>query len=341
MRKIILQKQLELAKPIRWAYAEDNFRYERPQAGRLRCFTQLGCELYGSDNILADAEQICIIIDFFKELGLTSHDFSIRINDRDLLEGILYDLVGGEKVFEVISVFDKYNKIGDDNFLSTLTKDLSLDKEIAETLLALVKIRGGKEVLEGILGYTKNEQAKKGLEKLKEICELLDMHYVEIDMSIARGLDYYTGFVFEGFDRYGYFRALCGGGRYDNMIEQFGAQKTPAVGFAIGTATLSLLLEKLSKLPKFENAVDYFITGIGENIEIKKYMGHVAKKIRHDGKSCDMDLQNRNMGKKFSYGEGIGAEWIIIIGETEIKEKTVSMKNLKTGEQKTVKLDDI
>ncbi|MFA6088782.1 MAG: histidine--tRNA ligase [Candidatus Woesearchaeota archaeon] len=339
--RLFVQKQLELTKPTRWAYADENFRYERPQAGRARAFTQLGCEVYGSDSVLADAEQLNIIIDTFKIIGLTNHDFSIRVNDRNFLEGVLVDLVGATKVFEVISAFDKFNKIGEDNFFLLLTKDLSIDRDVADSLCSLVKIRGGKEKLLELDNYAKNEQAKKGLSTLKQISEFVDMHYVEFDMSIARGLDYYSGFVFEGFDKYGYFRALCGGGRYDNMIEQFGGQKTAAVGFAIGVVPITLLLEKLGKFPSFENKVDYFLTTVGEDLDIKKYALHITKKLRHDNKSCNLDISNRAMGKKFAYAESIGVENIIIVGENEVKDKTISMKNLKTGEQKIVKFDEL
>lgn len=339
--RLFLQKQLELQKPIRWAYACENFRYERPQAGRLRSFTQLGCEVYGSDSIMCDVEMLDIVIDFFKDMGLGKDDFSIKVNDRNFLEGAISEFVKGKKVFDVISVFDKFNKIGEDNFFLMLTNDMEIERDVACELCELVKIRGGKDALLKLEKYAKNETAKKGLSNLKQISELCDMKYVEFDMSIARGLDYYSGFVFEAFDKYGYFRALCGGGRYDNMIEQFGGQKTSAVGFAIGLSTVSLLLEKLEKTPVIENKIDYFISAIGEELKIKKYIFSVAEKLRKKKKCCNVELISRPIGKKFAYAESIGAENIIIIGETEVKDKTVSIKNLKTGEQKIVKFDEL
>jgi len=338
--RLFLHKQLELTKPVKWVSVGENFRYERPQAGRLRSFTQLNCELYGSKDIICDAELINMIIEVFNKLKLTNNDFTLKLNDRNLLQGILKDIVDENKISLIISIFDKYNKIGDENFISTLVKDNGFDENIAKGLLEIVKIKGKKEVIPRLEKLCHNEQAKQGLENIKNLIELVPVNYIDIDMSIARGLDYYTGIVFECFDNYGYFRALAGGGRYDNMIEQFGGQSTPACGFAIGTATLTLLLEKLNKIPEIKNNVDYYIVMLDNSINAKKLCMNICKKIKSKNESFDIEVMNRSMNKAFKYSENIGAKNIIIIGENEVKESKLTIKNVQTREQIETNLND-
>src|SRR3989344_6736198 len=154
--RLFVQRQKELLRPVRWAYACENFRYERPQAGRQRSFYQLGCEVYGASTVLCDAELLSMIIDTFSLLKLTAFDYSIRISHRDLLEGILSHMVDSAKVPSVITLFDKFAKVGKDAFLHSLEQELDIEKETAYALLKLVQLKGGVEVLSQIEPFTVN-----------------------------------------------------------------------------------------------------------------------------------------------------------------------------------------
>lgn len=338
--RLFLQKQQELVKPVRWSYADVNFRYENPQAGRLRSFYQLGCEIFGSKYVISDAENLNIIVETFTKLGLTDKDFKIRLNNRKFCEEVIKFIVGEELVSKVISVFDKYTKIEEKDFLVMLS-ELGLNEETCKKLYLVASTNGSIEEFKKLEEYCETDLAKEGLEELRTVSEFVDNKFLRFDMSIVRGLDYYTGIVYECFDEYGHFRALAGGGRYDNMIKQFGGQDTPATGFAIGQVTLKLLLEKLNKMPEIEDGVEYFISPFKQEIELVKYSLNIKKKMIEKGHKVNFDLSQAGMGKKFKYAEKIRARKIIIIGENELNKKTVPIKDMVSKEEEIFKFEEL
>ncbi|MBU0615157.1 MAG: histidine--tRNA ligase, partial [Nanoarchaeota archaeon] len=254
LARMFVAKQKALAKPVKWFCINKVLRYERPQKGRLREFFQFNCEIYGSAKPEADAECINLITASLKSLGLTDSDFVIKLNNRKLMQGLLEELIGKEKINDFLSLLDKRAKITEAEFsqrLGELGITIDLDKFLNSTLDNL---------------ETQNETAKQGIEELKGILSLVDKNIVKFDIETVRGLAYYTGTVFEVYDKEEKYRSIAGGGRYDQMIELFKGEPTAATGFGLGYATLSLLLEDRNLVPVPDTSPDYFIAIVNNEV---------------------------------------------------------------------------
>jgi histidyl-tRNA synthetase len=327
--RLFIENQKSIQKPVKWYYFANMFRYEAPQKGRLREFYQFGVELFGSDKIESDAEIIVLAIELLKSLGLTEKDFKVKINNRKLLQGLLIDLKIKNKE-EVLRIIDKSKKITEKELKEEFKKLKLSDKQIKD-LKKIVDSKIDKKSL--------NDEALFGLEQLEKTISLLKPYskYIEMDLTIARGLAYYTDMVFEIMDKKEELRAIAGGGRYDNLIEIYSETPCPAVGFAIGDVTLFLLLEKAKKLPKIDDSVDYYVATIGD---VKEKALKIVQKLR-EKYSVEMDLMDRNLSKQLKYANAINAKKLIVIGENEIKTKKVKIKDMKTGKETTKDLNSI
>jgi histidyl-tRNA synthetase len=318
--RLFTEKQKELPKPVKWFGISRMWRYERPQAGRLREFYQLSIELFGSDKPEADAEIINLAIDCLLELGLTKDDFTVRINNRVVLEDFIKNL--GIKDYEaVFRAVDKRSKISAEAFDEEL-KNAGLNDDQAGKIKEFLEIKDVNQIKEG----------SQGLDNLKQVLNLLESRkdLLELDLSTARGLVYYTGTVFEIFDKQGKFRALAGGGRYDNLVEVLGGQPCPATGFAIGYATLSLLLEEKGLIPKAELGPDYFIAIINE--DVKKDALELVSELRKKY-SVDFDLAARNLSNQIKFADSINAKKLIVVGPDEIASGKFKVKDLSSGKE--------
>tara|TARA_Y100000310_G_scaffold206563_1_gene206974 strand:- start:5688 stop:6920 length:1233 start_codon:yes stop_codon:yes gene_type:complete len=321
LTRMYVEQEKSLPKPVKWSYATRMWRYERPQAGRLREFYQVGVELFGSDDARADAEVINLILDFFQTLGFNENDIELRINNRKLLEGLLLEEVLPNKIAEVIRVIDKKEKIPKEAYLEELKKIGIRDPGKLDKLLEM-------DLFERLENLDKNALATEGYNELKAIWPLIQKKFVRLSLSTARGLDYYSGTVFEVFDKGGKFRSLCGGGRYDNMVEQFGS-KSPGTGFSIGLATLTLLLKDKKKLPEGNLGVEYFVAAVeGFEKEAFDLVGQLRSKY-----SVETDLSGRNLGNQVKFANTIGAKYLIVFGEDEKKGEKVKIKDLATGKE--------
>ena len=284
-----------LVKPVKWSYATRMWRYERPQKGRLREFYQFGVELFGSARPDADAEVINLAIDCMKELGLTNKDVFVSINNRKLLQGILMEFVSEENVTDLISTIDKRKKIAADDFISMLREQKVTDPT---RLIKIIDITDIEEL--GRLNL--NTMARQGYEEIKEVMGLVNKTFCRLSLSTARGLSYYTGTVFEIFDTANKYRSVCGGGRYDNMIGQFGGEQTPATGFSIGPATLQLVLDDAKKKPSDDYRVDTYVAVVDDSVRAKAR--EILDAIRKTT-SADIDLTGRSLAKQFDYASKI------------------------------------
>jgi len=332
--RMFMQKQKELAKPVKWFGLSRMWRYERPQAGRMREFYQLSVEMFGSDKSEADAEIINIAINCLTDLGLTEKDFMVKLNNRKLLEGLLLKFVKEDKIENIIRIIDKRAKLDDEKEFGQMLSEAGLKlKEISQ----LKKILSA-DTLEKIEKLEKNAIANEGFNEMKEAMALVDPKFIKIDIATARGLAYYTGNVFELVDKEGVLRSIGGGGRYDNLVELLGGQSTPAIGFAIGLSTLLLLLKKTKRIPKISFAPDYYIAIM--NDEVRADAMKIVAEIRKNN-SVETDFMRRNFGKQLNYANTIGAKNLIVIGENEVKSGSFKVKNMKTGEEKSVKLSEL
>lgn len=327
--RMFVQKQKGLAKPVKWYYIDKMWRYEAPQKGRLREFYQFGIELFGSDKPEADAEVINLAIDSLKSLGLTDKDFVVKINNRKLLQGLLSFIPAG-KLESVFRLIDKSEKLS----IEELEKEFSMMDINFRKINEILTI----ETLEEVEKLQMNDLAKEGFEELKKILPMLPKEFVKLDLATARGLAYYTGTVFEIFDREGKFRSIAGGGRYDNLIETYGGEKTPATGFGIGYATLNLLLKEKGRLPKADKGPDFFIVVV--NDEVREKALKLCQEFRKRY-SVDIDLMRRPLSKQLDYANAVKARKVIIVGPDELKKGSVKIKDMKTGKEEIVSTEKI
>ncbi|MFC1690887.1 histidine--tRNA ligase [Nanoarchaeota archaeon] len=330
--RMFITKQRELPKPVKWFYCTRMWRYEQPQKGRLREFYQYGVELFGSDKLAADAEVIRLAIDSLLDLGLTKDDFFVKLNNRDLTEGFIEGL-GIKKVADIMRLVDKRGKIGNNAFLEELEK-YAIEPEVIEKIQEFLEITDITQL------KNLNEKAQKALEELNKLMELLEdkREFIKIDVETVRGLAYYTGSVFEIFDTEEKYRALCGGGRYDNLVELFGGQPTSATGFGIGFSILELLLGEKMKLPEPQLEVDYYIAPIAENTVLDAQK--LANSLREKSFSVEIDLMQRSLSKQLDYANTIKAKNVVFVGEDEIKEKKFKVKNMESGQEEKLSIED-
>ncbi|MGL4773617.1 MAG: histidine--tRNA ligase [Clostridium sp.] len=319
------------------------YRGERNQRGRYREFYQCDVDVIGKENLSInnDAWVISLASKAFKEIGLTKYRF--QISNRKILKGILKELKIDE-VNEVMILIDKYEKIGRDEFSSELEKIIGLER--SNYLTKVIDINGGsKEIIEELLKLDINEKDfSEGIEELKQVCFMLSILGVkeeeyEINLKIIRGLDYYTGTVFEtiliGNESYG---SICSGGRYDNLAENYTNNKLPGVGISIGLTRLFFVLKEIGFIEdyKISGTMDYLILPIGDTFE---YCGKVMKVLQDKGYSSTIYFEEDSLKKKMNYANKLGVENVILIGEEEVLENRVKVKNMISGSETII--DDI
>lgn len=331
--RMFVSKQRELPKPTKWYALSRMWRYERPQKGRLREFYQLSAELFGTDTPESVAECINLMISCLKSFGLTKKDFYIKINNRKLLEGLVTPFIKEGQFEAVTRMIDKKAKISEEAFIEELT-NIGVSVANAKKVSQLVSMKGSAASILKKLGAMKlTSTGQEGFEQVKVLLGLLPLEFIVLDLSIARGLAYYTGTVFEVYDRDGKFRAIAGGGQYDELTTLLGGQNCPAVGFGMGYSTLKLLLEDKKCLPREDITPDYVIVIV--SADVKREAFELANKMRVKYK-VEIDLMNRKLKKQLDYANSLGAENIIFFGPDEVKSGQLKVKNLKTGEESVI-----
>lgn len=313
--------------PVKAYYFDPMFRYEEPQKGRYREFWQLGLELIGAKGALADAEVIYLAYSCLKKLGLR---FRLELSHLGVMRGLLSSLKLSESdQRKVIACVDK--------------KDFVEVKKIVgdETFFKLVSLRGGKKELEEarklLHGYGKASEALNELAEITEILDLLGVEYV-VDFGVARGLEYYTGMVFEvRVDCLGAQNQIAGGGRYDDLIELFAGVSVPAVGFAFGfDRVVEAMKEQKISFPKKE--VDVVVAPTSSDVRGE------AMKIAADLRSSfivDVDLMERRLGRILEYASVINAKYVVIVGRKDLGRGEVTVRNMLSGEQRNIPLSKI
>jgi len=325
----MINARKDLPKPIRWFSISRCFRYEAPQFGRSREFFQFNLDLLGTKSMESDAEVIITLIEVLKSFGCDKNDFFIRISNRKIMQALMESL-GIIKIKEVSRLLDKICKLSEKDLKLSL-KDLGLDDKQVKSLLALLEVRDLKDLEK----YKINDKGKEGLEELKELFNYLKEYkeFIKLDLSIMRGFDYYTGTVFEAFDKKGEFRAIAGGGRYDELTKD-----CPGIGYGMGDVVLELFLDKIKKLPKLDSSIDYYVASV--NKEVFNEALEIANKLRNKY-AVEIDVMGRNLAKQLGYANEINAKNVIIVGEKDLKLKKVTLRDMKTGKEKLVGLNEI
>ena len=259
--RMVVDRGQELQKPIKWFSTRPFWRYEEPQQGRFREFYQVNVDIFGSDEPSADAEILAYCADALTGLGLSEDDFTFRISHRDILGGLLESFEADVDVRAAIRAVDKSEKIDRPAYLDLLA-DAGLPRDDAETFDDL--LRTGDDDLDAIRAFAGTERIDAAVSNLQAVLDVAEdfgaREYCELSLETARGLDYYTGVVFECFDSTGTVgRSVFGGGRYDDLIGEFGGPDTPAVGVAPGLAPLSLLLQRADAWPEEAADTDYYV----------------------------------------------------------------------------------
>ncbi|MEK6934785.1 MAG: ATP phosphoribosyltransferase regulatory subunit, partial [Nanoarchaeota archaeon] len=254
-RMIRAKKDLKL--PVKWYSISRCLRYERPQQGRAREFFQFNLDCIGSKNLMTDAEVIASSVELMKEFGLSKKDFFVRISNRRLMEDLLLNLgISKKNLKDVYRILDKICKYTEDEIKKDLKSKGVSENEI-NSLFKLLKVKD----------LSKIKIESSGLQELRELFKLLKdynvLGYCRLDLSIMRGFDYYTGTVFEVFDKKGELRAIAGGGRYDDLAG------IPGVGYAMGDVVIELFLKEKKKIPEIKKEIDYFIAPVNEKMNKK------------------------------------------------------------------------
>ena len=316
------------------------YRGERAQRGRVREFYQCDIDVIGRDNlnIKYDAEVIAVIYSIFRELNFG--DFTLRINNRNITSGLIDGLNLSEKQAEIMALIDRAEKITPGEFYQQL-KDLDLG-ESAQFIKDFVEISGScEEVLNKLRKIDqniKNDQFEKGIDELSKVAEILkkmgvEEKYFKLDMLIVRGLDYYTGTVFEtNLNDFKEIGSVSSGGRYENLSEYYSKEKLPGVGASIGLTRLFWSLRDLGLLSfsKRSNA-EFLIIPFSEN-ELEKSF-KIANDLRESGKNVEVLLEEFNMKKAFKFANKRGVKYVLVIGEQEISKNVFEFKNMETGEK--------
>lgn len=325
LARMIAQKQTQLVFPLRWWSFGPMWRYERPQKGRSREFFQWNIDMVGLAVPEADAELIAIGAAFFQAAGLDSTDVQILVNNRRLIDNRLDRLdIPRQNRANILRLIDRIDKMSSDKWVAYAGSDFNLTHKQIDGLLALVN----------------DQEAWLESDELDALFKTLDAlgarDYVRYAPEIVRGLDYYTGTVFEARDRDGEFRAILGGGRYDNLVSDVGGDPLPGVGFAMGDAVITLVLEKYGKTPAVHELVTQLVlvTVFDESLRLDSL--EISSMLRSAGIHCVTHLEPVKLVKQLKYADRIGATIAVMLGPDEIEQETVTIKDLIKRDQQTV-----
>jgi len=339
-RARLMQKRKDLKTPVKWYNTSKRWRYEDVTRGRDREFWQGDFDIFGIESVEADAEVITAAATIYKKLDLDDRvDF--RINDRQLLESIL-EAHEIQKTEEAMKVIDDKEKMTEEEFLEDLT-ERGLTQEEAEEVDEVTDISGPIADQISELKQKAPEDAQEAVSRMEDLSQALESYGVadmcRIDLSIVRGLAYYTGLVFEAFDSEGELRALFGGGRYDELVGEFGNQKVPAVGFAFGYSTTVELLKKEDRYPLKEVETDVYVLTVSDSV---RDVGlEYARDLRNRGLTVETDLAGRSFGSQLGYADDIKAKRVLIIGERDLENDQVTIKHMDSGEEEELDKDEV
>ena len=323
------------------------YRGERPQKGRYREFYQCDIDIIGdgSLSIINDAEMPSVIYTTIKELGFDK--FTIRINNRKLLNGLFAELELTEKSTDIMRIIDKLEKIGKENVIKCL-QDLDVPNEKIESIIKFIEIDGNNDekikALEEL--QFSNETFIQGLNDIKDVVKYVRFFGVpesnfKVDLTIARGLDYYTGTVYETFlDDYREIGSVCSGGRYDNLAEFYTDRKLPGVGVSIGLTRLFYKLNELNIVKEEEQSISkILVVSMDEKYQNKAL--ETADALRKAGINTDVYLEDKKIKAKFKYADKLKIPYVAVIGESEAEHGTVSLKNMVSGEQEELTVEEV
>jgi len=337
LARMVMARAGGLPMPIKWFSIPQCWRYERTQRGRGREHYQWNVDIWGTTEISADAELISVLVTFFEGIGLTAKDIVIRVSSRKVLEEVLGSLdMEGDIFAQTCIIVDKMDKLSSDVIEDQLS-DLGHDSKVVMTIQTVLGIKDMNSLKEAL----KDESV--AVSELNLLFAAIDSYgiseWVEFDASIVRGLAYYTGAVFEAHDRTGEFRAICGGGRYDKLLSTLGGKDLPATGFGFGDMVIKELLAEKGLIPELVSDIDDIVIPLNSDLRNAAVM--VAASLRNSGRTVDLVLEDKKMKWAFKHAERIGAARLVLLAPDEWSRKMVKIKDLDTGEESEISLNDI
>jgi histidyl-tRNA synthetase len=339
--RMVAARANALRKPVRWFTMPQLFRYERQQKGRLREHYQLNVDIFGEADVSADAEVLAVAIEIMRALGLGPDAVRARVSDRRLLNALLRAAgVTDEQLAATYSVIDKIERqpasVSHEKLVSG-----GLADELAASVLSLVtECRSINALRER---FPHDAQVAEHVARFEQYFALLDAlgvrEYVDLDLRIVRGLAYYTGIVFELFDATGEFRAICGGGRYDNLLQALGGVDMPALGFGMGDVVLGELLRARGLMPAGAQRIDFWVAPVASTNRLEAV--RVATALRKAGASAEYPLREQALGRQLKAAGSAGASRVVFVGPDLESLGRVEVKTLADGSQRQLPLDEL
>ena len=346
LARYVAMHQNDLAFPFKRYHMAKVYRGERPQKGRFREFCQCDIDVIGSDSLdlVYDAEMPAIIYNVFKELDIGK--FTIRINNRKVLGGFFEWLGIADKVTDVMRAIDKLEKIGKEKTAQELA-NIGIGDDIVKRIIDFIGISGSCDEMIASLRSIgcDNEKFNVGVDELEKVIGYIrdfgvPENYFTLDLTIARGLDYYTGTVYETkIDAAPEFGSVCSGGRYDDLTGYYTDQKLPGIGISIGLTRLFAQLKEYGMI-KTEKKSTADVLVIPMDCSALSYSINVAKSLRAEGIPSDVYYLDKGFKPKMKYANRIGVPFIAIIGESEVNDNKVTLKNMADGAQKTIPVNE-
>tara|TARA_B100001105_G_scaffold254299_1_gene249758 strand:+ start:3200 stop:4474 length:1275 start_codon:yes stop_codon:yes gene_type:complete len=336
LARLVLQQEKSLSFPIKWFSMPQCFRYERMTKGRRREHFQWNADIIGQHEVVAEAEILMLLISACESMGLSTNDFRVFINDRRILNAILSQINVPQVLHsEVMVIMDKRDKIPPEALLKMLEEMRMTTKQVGQLNEYL-----SKSDLEELRENLKNTE---GIEELQHLMKLMETagykNYLQFDISIVRGLSYYTGAVFEVNSPEKQHRAICGGGRYDSLLSTYGGETVPAVGFGFGDVVVLDVLKELERFPELPRKLDYTIIPFA-NEQIGTAL-KIAAELRLQGSTVDCNFSMKKMKKMMQQAHESGAAKAILLFPDELSDDKVVIRDMQLHEQKPVRITDL
>lgn len=347
LAKYVAEYYNQISFPFRRYQIGKVYRGERAQRGRFREFYQCDIDVIGDGelNIINDAEIPAIMYGTFKSLGLP--DFIIRINNRKILNGLFEFANVKDKSADILRTIDKIEKIGKETVIAIFKDDFKMNDDSINTIINFIEISGSKdEKIDKLekLGI-KSETFLEGINELKEVVKYIRLFNVpddsfDIDLSIARGLDYYTGTVYETFlNDYKEIGSICSGGRYNDLAGYYTDKQLPGVGMSIGLTRLFFILNDIGLIKTDKKSIsDVLVVSMIEDLS---FAIKTANELRSSGINAEVYFDDKKIKAKFKYADRLKIPYVIVIGEDEINSGKLTLKNMETGEQEQLEISEI
>ncbi|MBI4028571.1 MAG: histidine--tRNA ligase [Verrucomicrobia bacterium] len=342
LARMIASGGQSLPKPVKWFSIPQLFRYERQQRGRLREHFQLNCDILGETGVAADVELVALLVDCLCAFGLTESDFRVRVSDRPLL-GALIAAVGLSDPAQhavVFAAIDKLTREPAENVKRRMVEGGIVSSQ-ADQILGLFQKKGLPEIASEYDASPAVCERVLLLQRFFGMIEAMGLQgYAEFDLTVVRGLAYYTGIVFEAFDRKGKFRAISGGGRYDQLVRTIGGVDMPALGFGMGDVVLGELLTDRGLWPTdLQPRTDVYLILVHESLRTP--LLSLAHQLRSAGLSVDYGFTESAVGKQFKTASQRGVRFAVILGPEEWQRHAVKLKNLESREETEVGVEKL